>query len=450
MFGNAHYRGRSIGERVETVRLVGAERRDRGRSGGRDGVRLRSQPPAADRRGRALGAVRDDGVGRSAARCARRRGGRWPSASARSRCTRRAPGCVFQNPDPAVDRVPDGIPASAGALIDRAGLKGHGARRRQGIAAARQLHRERGRRDRVRHPAIHRALPRRGPSPFRRDVCARRSATSAVVRTFAGPPVRKIATSHDREILHEVSCVDIADRRRPGAVGAIVVGGNKNAALPLIAACLLTDEECVLTNVPRISDVEVMAGFSPTSALDVDGIGTSTLRIRCAKVERDEPQSSLVGRLRGSVLLLGPMLARRGSAQAGAARAATSRPAGRLPCTSARSRRWARGAGGRGPRPGGAERPDRGVDVPRGGVGHGHRNGAAGGGRRARRHRDPACRLRAARRRALPVPAEDGRRRDGRGHAHDSRRGRGPAEGRQRTSSAATTSRRGAGRWWRR
>jgi UDP-N-acetylmuramate dehydrogenase len=33
-------------------------------------------------------------------------------------------GCVFQNPDPAIDRVPDGIPASAGALIDRAGLKG--------------------------------------------------------------------------------------------------------------------------------------------------------------------------------------------------------------------------------------------------------------------------------------------------------------------------------------
>jgi UDP-N-acetylmuramate dehydrogenase len=36
-------------------------------------------------------------------------------------------GCIFQNPDPALDRVPDGIPASAGALVDRAGLKGTGA-----------------------------------------------------------------------------------------------------------------------------------------------------------------------------------------------------------------------------------------------------------------------------------------------------------------------------------
>jgi UDP-N-acetylglucosamine 1-carboxyvinyltransferase len=97
--------------------------------------------------------------------------------------------------------------------------------------------------------------------------------------------------------------------------GRVVVGGNKNAALPLIAACLLTDEECVLTNVPRISDVEVMARLLADLGAEVDGIGTSTLRIRCARVERDEPQSSLVGRLRGSVLLLGPLLARRGSAR---------------------------------------------------------------------------------------------------------------------------------------
>lgn len=96
--------------------------------------------------------------------------------------------------------------------------------------------------------------------------------------------------------------------------GRIAVGGNKNAALPLIAACLLTEDECVLSNVPCISDVEVMARLLVDLGATVEGIGTSTLRIRCAKVERDEPQSRLVGRLRGSVLLLGPLLARRGSA----------------------------------------------------------------------------------------------------------------------------------------
>src|ERR671936_443163 len=41
--------------------------------------------------------------------------------------------------------------------------------------------------------------------------------------------------------------------------GSVTVEGNKNSALPLLAACLLTTEECVLSNVPRISDVEVMA-----------------------------------------------------------------------------------------------------------------------------------------------------------------------------------------------
>ena len=41
--------------------------------------------------------------------------------------------------------------------------------------------------------------------------------------------------------------------------GAIDVEGNKNAALPLLAACLLTEQECVLRNVPRIGDVEVWA-----------------------------------------------------------------------------------------------------------------------------------------------------------------------------------------------
>jgi UDP-N-acetylglucosamine 1-carboxyvinyltransferase len=97
--------------------------------------------------------------------------------------------------------------------------------------------------------------------------------------------------------------------------GAVDVEGNKNAALPLLAACLLTTEECVLHNVPRIGDVEVMARLLLDLGASVDGIGTTTLRIRCPEVVKDEPDHSLVGRLRGSVLLLGPLLARRGKAR---------------------------------------------------------------------------------------------------------------------------------------
>ncbi len=96
--------------------------------------------------------------------------------------------------------------------------------------------------------------------------------------------------------------------------GRLDVEGNKNAALPLIAACLLTDETCVLHNVPRIADVEVMCRLLLDLGAEVEGIGTTTLKICCGQVTKDEPDRALVGRLRGSVLLMGPLLARRGRA----------------------------------------------------------------------------------------------------------------------------------------
>src|SRR5258705_6762124 len=96
--------------------------------------------------------------------------------------------------------------------------------------------------------------------------------------------------------------------------GRVAVEGNKNAALPLLAACLLTEDECVLTNVPRIGDVEVMARLLLDLGAEVDGIGTTTLRVRAKQIKTHVPDRLLVGRLRGSVLLLGPLLARTGRA----------------------------------------------------------------------------------------------------------------------------------------
>jgi UDP-N-acetylglucosamine 1-carboxyvinyltransferase len=96
--------------------------------------------------------------------------------------------------------------------------------------------------------------------------------------------------------------------------GHVAVEGNKNAALPLLAACLLTDEPCELTNVPRIGDVEVMARLLSDLGAEVEGLGTTTLRIRAGTVRTHAPDRALVGRLRGSVLLLGPLLARVGRA----------------------------------------------------------------------------------------------------------------------------------------
>jgi UDP-N-acetylglucosamine 1-carboxyvinyltransferase len=96
--------------------------------------------------------------------------------------------------------------------------------------------------------------------------------------------------------------------------GRVSVEGNKNAALPLLAACLLTTDECVLTNVPRIGDVDVMVQLLVDLGAQVEGAGTTTLRIRTPEVRSHIPDRALVGRLRGSVLLLGPLLARVGRA----------------------------------------------------------------------------------------------------------------------------------------
>jgi len=106
--------------------------------------------------------------------------------------------------------------------------------------------------------------------------------------------------------------------------GAVTVEGNKNAALPILAACLLTSEECVLENAPRIRDVEAMCRLLQGLGAHVEGIGTSTLRVRCGEPRMVDPDPQLVARLRGSVLLLAPLLARAG-------RAALGEPGGDFP-----------------------------------------------------------------------------------------------------------------------
>src|SRR5579862_4186891 len=97
--------------------------------------------------------------------------------------------------------------------------------------------------------------------------------------------------------------------------GQVAVEGNKNAALPLLAACLLTPETCELHNVPRIRDVTVMADLLRSLGAHVEGLGTPTVRVTCRQVTSSEPEPRLVGRLRGSVLLLGSLVGRTGRAK---------------------------------------------------------------------------------------------------------------------------------------
>ncbi|MFO0724137.1 MAG: UDP-N-acetylglucosamine 1-carboxyvinyltransferase [Myxococcota bacterium] len=94
--------------------------------------------------------------------------------------------------------------------------------------------------------------------------------------------------------------------------GVITPAGNKNAALPLIAAALLTDEEVILHNVPMIRDVrallEILAGIGVT----VGDRGQGSISLRAAGVNGAEADPKLAKSIRASILLAGPMLARRG------------------------------------------------------------------------------------------------------------------------------------------
>src|SRR5690349_22351354 len=73
--------------------------------------------------------------------------------------------------------------------------------------------------------------------------------------------------------------------------GTIVPAGNKNGALPIMAACLLTDDEVILRNVPRISDVEAMAALLHDLGARVEWLEAGELLIDSSTVERAEVRS---------------------------------------------------------------------------------------------------------------------------------------------------------------
>src|SRR6266480_6911919 len=97
--------------------------------------------------------------------------------------------------------------------------------------------------------------------------------------------------------------------------GEIVAAGNKNAALPGIAACLLTEEEVVLSNVPRIRDTEAQVALLERLGVKVQWSGENEIRLQADAVVDTEVDEGLSARIRASFLLAGPLLARFGEAR---------------------------------------------------------------------------------------------------------------------------------------
>src|SRR5919202_1472314 len=89
--------------------------------------------------------------------------------------------------------------------------------------------------------------------------------------------------------------------------GEITAAGNKNSALPLIAASLLTNEPFVLRNLPRIRDVRGMLEILRELGAEVDELDAHAVRICSANVDKTDIDPKLSREIRTSLLFAGPM-----------------------------------------------------------------------------------------------------------------------------------------------
>ena len=124
--------------------------------------------------------------------------------------------------------------------------------------------------------------------------------------------------------------------------GTVKAAGNKNGALPILAATLLTREPVTLTNVPRIRDVQTMLDLLDELGAEVSWTGSNDVRVHAADVSRHELDPMLCARMRASFLLAGPLLSRLGRASVpppGGAARSRRRPAACGGITSSSTRR---------------------------------------------------------------------------------------------------------------
>ena len=96
--------------------------------------------------------------------------------------------------------------------------------------------------------------------------------------------------------------------------GTVTPAGNKNAALPLLACALLTDEDVTLHNVPAIRDTEALLELLVDLGVTVERLDLNTVKMNAANVTKTHVDADLAERIRASFLAAGPLLARFGSA----------------------------------------------------------------------------------------------------------------------------------------
>ena len=94
--------------------------------------------------------------------------------------------------------------------------------------------------------------------------------------------------------------------------GEVTPSGNKNAALPILAACLLTDEKIILRNIPDILDIQTMRALLESLGVSIHCLDNHTWEIQAKEVRPADLDPDLCKNIRASILLAGPMSARSG------------------------------------------------------------------------------------------------------------------------------------------
>ena len=96
--------------------------------------------------------------------------------------------------------------------------------------------------------------------------------------------------------------------------GEVQISGAKNAVLPLMAAALLSEEECVIRDVPDLRDVSLMREILSSLGSQIEEIDENVLSIHTRDILSTEADFELVNKMRASILVMGPLLARKGRA----------------------------------------------------------------------------------------------------------------------------------------
>lgn len=97
--------------------------------------------------------------------------------------------------------------------------------------------------------------------------------------------------------------------------GEVVISGAKNAVLPLMAAALLSEDKCIIRDVPQLRDVAFMKEILTSLGAEIEDVEDNTISIITEDIVSTEAQFDLVNKMRASILVMGPLLARKGRAR---------------------------------------------------------------------------------------------------------------------------------------